>query len=451
MRHCATVSCALLLLCGCGDMPSRDAVAISPTFPAQWTSNYLIATNINPQWLNAFADATLIRLVNDALTHNYDLKAAAARVNAARQQAIIDGADRLPQLAVSPNYQRGNLQNTETTGSFNMLFDLSWEIDLWGRIRATQQATEQEASAVAADLQAAKLSLAARTAQSYFDLIEANLQVDVAEQSMKDRHTIADLIRGRFTRGLTGGLDLRLVLTDLANAEAQLASSRNQVQIITRRLEVLLGRYPSGELKQNAKLPAPPALIAAGLPSELLTRRPDIIAALNRVQAMDARVFSAKQALLPRIALTASGGTGSAALAELIDPRAAAWNLAMGLVQPIFKGGKLTGDIRKNEALTEEALNQYQSTALTAFREVEQALAAEKWLRAQEHALQEAVEQTEASRKLAVYSYGQGLIQILTLLDSYRSTYTAQSDHLTVQRQLINNRIDLYLALGGGV
>jgi outer membrane protein TolC len=166
---------------------------------------------------------------------------------------------------------------------------------------------------------------------------------------------------------------------------------------------------------------------------------------------MDSRVFSAKQALLPRIALTASGGTGSEALSELIDPRAAAWNLAMDLVQPIFKGGKLTGDIRKNEALTEEALNQYQSTALTAFREVEQALAAEQWLCAQEHALQEAVEQTEASRKLAVYSYGQGLIQILTLLDSYRSTYTAQSEHLTVQRQLINNRIDLYLALGGGV
>jgi len=451
MRHRATVSCALLLLCGCSDMPSRDAAAISPTFPAQWTSHHSAATNINLQWLNAFADATLSRLVNDALTHNYDLKAAAARVDAARQQAVIDGADRLPHLALSPNYQRGNLQNTETTGSFNLLFDFSWELDLWGRIRATQQAAEQEAGAVAADLHAAQLSLAARTAQSYFDLIEANLQVAVAEQSIKDRRTIADLVRGRFTRGLTGGLDLRLVLTDLANAEAQLASSRNQVQIITRRMEVLLGRYPSGQLKQTAKLPAPPNNIAAGLPSELLTRRPDIIAAFHRLQAMDARVFSAKQALLPRIALTASGGTGSAALSELIDPRAAAWNLAIGLVQPIFKGGKLTGDIRKNEALTEEALNQYQSTALTAFREVEQALAAEQWLRAQEHALQEAVEQTEASRKLAVYSYGQGLIQILTLLDSYRSTYTAQSDHFTVQRQLINNRIDLYLALGGGV
>lgn len=444
--------CSVILLSvitGC----SVDTVKHSPSFeiPNQWEADKTVGSKISTQWVNEFADTTLTRLVNDALAHNYDLKIAAANVDAARQQAIIDGANRLPQLALAPNYQRGHLQNTGTTGSFNALFNFSWELDLWSRIRATQQASEQDAYAVAADLHAAKLSLAARTAQSYFDLIEAVCQVIVAEQSIKDRRTIADLVRGRFTRGLTGGLDLRLVLTDLANAEAQLASSRNQVQIINRRLEVLLGRYPSGQLKENAKLPAPPALIAAGLPSELLSRRPDIIAALHRLQAMDARVFSAKQALLPRITLTAIGGSSSAALAELIDPRAAAWNLAMGLVQPLLTGGKLTGDIHKNEALMQAALNQYQSTALTAFREVEQALAAEKWLRAQEQALQEAVKQTEASRKLAVYSYGQGLIQILTLLDSYRSTYTAQSEYLTVQRQLINNRIDLYLALGGGI
>lgn len=123
----------------------------------------------------------------------------------------------------------------------------------------------------------------------------------------------------------------------------------------------------------------------------------------------------------------------------------------MGLVQPLFTGGRLEGDIRLNEARTVEALNQYRSTALNAFREVEQTLAAESWLRAQEQALKEAVQQTQASRKLAVYSYRQGLIEILTLLDSYRSTLNAQSAHLSVQRQLLSNRIDLYLALGGGV
>ncbi len=185
-------------------------------------------------------------------------------------------------------------------------------------------------------------------------------------------------------------------------------------------------------------LPKPPAALSAGLPSQLLERRPDLVAAFSRLRAMDSRVESAKKALLPRITLTASGGASSAALSDLVDPRAAAWNLATGLVQPIFTGGRLKGEIRLNEALTKEALNQYRSTALNAFREVEQALAAEQWLRAQEQALQEAVEQTEASRKLAVTSYQQGLIEILTLLDSYRSTLNAQSAHLTVQRQLLS-------------
>ena len=166
---------------------------------------------------------------------------------------------------------------------------------------------------------------------------------------------------------------------------------------------------------------------------------------------MDSRVESAKKALLPRFSLTGVGGTSSTALADLIDPRAVAWNLATGLVQPLFTGGRLSSEIRLNEAQTQEALNNYKSTALNAFREVEQKLAAEQWLRAQEKALLEAVEQTEASRKLAVSSYQQGLIEILTLLDSYRSTLNAQSAHLALQRQLLTNRIELYLALGGGI
>jgi len=439
----------LLLAVGCAAAPERNAVGLTQP-PLEWASGQSSGKPIATQWLSVFADPALSALVDDALNHNYDLKAAAARVDAAREQARIDGAARWPQLFFAPGYRRDALPSGET-GAFEALFTMSWEIDVWGRIKAAQQAAGQEAEAVAADYRGAGLSLAARAAQSYFELIEANLQAEVAEQSIKDRRTIVELVRGRFARGLTRGLDLRLVLTDLANAEAQLAGSRNQVQIVTRRLEVLLGRYPGNSLKNRSALPTPPTALAAGLPSELLTRRPDLIAALSRLQASDSRVESAKKTLLPRITLTAAGGTSSPALTELIDPRAVAWNLAMGLVQPVFTGGRLKAGIRLNEAYAEEAFNHYQSTALNAFREVEQALAAESWLREQEQALKEAVEQTQASRKLAVYSYRQGLIEILTLLDSYRSTLNAQSAHLSVQRQLLSNRIDLYLALGGGI
>ncbi len=259
------------------------------------------------------------------------------------------------------------------------------------------------------------------------------------------------MVRGRFQRGLERGLDLRLALTDLANAEAQLKQARNRIQTITRQLEILLGRYPAGNEMSVSALPQLPAGIAAGLPSELLERRPDVVAAFDRLQAADFRTASSKKLRLPRITLTASGGSRSSELAELIDPKAAAWNVFAGLMQPLFTGGRIQGEIFRNQARAEEMLNFYKNTALNAFREVEQALAAEEWLRQEEASLKKAVEQTESSRRLAVYSYRNNLIGILTLLDSYRSTLNAQSAHLSVSRQLLSNRINLYLALGGNV
>lgn len=440
-----------MLLVACQNLPERKPESSGIVPPAHWQAAKPRQTDAPPQWLNGFADPMLTALVHTALNQNYDLQAAAARVQAARASATIAGAGRLPQLSFSPAYQHSDDVASGRFSAFEALFNLSWEVDLWGRIRASQQAFNQEAEATTADWQGAKLSLAARTAQTYFELTEAKLQVQVAEQSVKDRRTIGDLVRGRFNLGLTSGLDLRLVLTDVANAEARLADTRNQVQLLSRRLETLLGRYPEGKVLANQQLSEPPAHLAAGLPSQLISRRPDLIAAFNRLRAADARLASAEKALLPRLTLTANGGTASPALADIIDPRAAAWNLTAGLIQPLFTGGRLQADIRLQKARVQESVNNYRSTALNAFREVEQALAAEQWLQQQEQHLREAVAQTQESRKLAVYGYRQGLVQILTLLDSYRSTLDAQSNYLAVRRQLLNNRINLYLALGGDV
>ncbi|WP_341327896.1 efflux transporter outer membrane subunit [Methylotuvimicrobium sp. KM2] len=452
LKRAFLVSCMLPWLTACMSAPKRDAESLAPDVPSSWSGSISV-DGLPARWLDGFGDPVLSALVQEALNNNFDLKSASARVTAAAEQARIDGAGLWPQLSFAPGYERAQVRsagfgNTEF-GAFQALFDLNWELDVWGRIRAFRNAAVLEAEAAEADLHAARLSLAARTAQSFFELAEAKLQAEVAAQSIKDRKTLVDLVRGRFARGLARGLDLRLALTDLANAEAQLARARDRLQSVTRRFEVLLGRYPSGREFESARLPEPPAALSAGLPSELLARRPDLIAAFERLQAADARLESANKALLPRIALTATGGTRSPALTELVDPRAVAWNAAIGLLQPLFTGGRLTGEIRRNEALVDEALNDYKNTALEAFREVEQALAAEEWLRQQETALREAVEQTEASQSLAVYSYRHGFIEILTLLDSYRSTLNAQSAHLEVKRQLLGNRIALYLALGG--
>ncbi len=329
-------------------------------------------------------------------------------------------------------------------------FNLSWEIDLWGRIRAAREAAEAELSATLDDLESARLSLAARTAQAYFELAEAALQVEVAATSVRDRGTIAKLVQSRFQGGLTRGLDVRLTLTDVENAKAELARAQNQREVAARRLEVLLGRYPAGVVGAPRALMDLPAAVPAGLPATLLARRPDLKASLARLTAADWRVASAKVALLPRLTLTGSGGSASGEIGDLIRPSAAIWSLGAGLVQPLYQGGRLRATIQQQNARAAEALNRYRETALGAFREVEDALAAESWLRRLAEALREAVTQTAASRELAVYSYRQGLTDILTLLDSYRSTLSAESEHLAVRRELLTNRIGLYLALGGG-
>jgi len=440
-----------LLLAGCMTTPERERKTALPPLPGQWSAERQKQDPMQDHWLETFADPLLTQTVRTAIADNYDLRATAARIDAARARMRIDGAGRWPQLALLAGYRRGDPgTSAPEIGAFTALFDLSWELDVWGRIRAAQLASGQDVEAAKADWQAARLSLAARTAQNYIELAEARAQVMVAEQSMRERRTLVDLLRGRFRRGLTPALDLRLALTDLANAEAQLAEQRTREQNLTRDLEVLLGRYPDGRFAKAEALPPLPPAVPAGIPSELLERRPDLNAAFDRLCAADKRLESARKALLPRFTLTGSGGAGSAALTELVDPRAAAWNLALGLLQPIFTGGRLRGEIKLQEAGVEEALNGYRNAALNAFREVEQTLAAEDRLREQESALREAVKQTDASRKLAVYSYQHGLIEILTLLDSYRSTLNAQSAHLTARRQLLNNRVDLYLALGGG-
>ncbi|MDQ3186792.1 MAG: efflux transporter outer membrane subunit [Pseudomonadota bacterium] len=454
----AILSIFLAGIGGCKTAPERRAEDAGAKIPSHWSGTSESSQPTPEHWVEAFGNPDLSALVHSALADNYDLKAAAARVDAAVAQARIDGSALWPQIFFTPNYQHVQFRESgfgpATLSAFQAMFSLNWEMDVWGRIRDLKQAAVREASAEAADFRGARLSLAARIAQSYFELAEAKLQSEVAAQSVGDRRTIVDLVRGRFARGITNALDLRLALTDLATAEAELSEARNQIQIVTRRLEVLLGRYPAGRLGEASALPSlpePPTGIPAGLPSELLERRPDLIAAFDRLLAADSRVLGSRKLLLPRIVLTAVGGTRSTALTDLIDPRALAWNVVMGMIQPLFTGGRIRGEIHLNKARTEEALNLYKNTALNAFREVEQVLAADEWLQEQEKALKKAVEQTEASRKLAIYSYRLGLIEILTLLDSYRSTLNAQSAHLSVKRQLLTNRINLYLALGGGV
>jgi multidrug efflux system outer membrane protein len=257
------------------------------------------------------------------------------------------------------------------------------------------------------------------------------------------------VIEERYRAGIVTALDVRLARENEATARSVLAQRRREHDAATRSLEVLLGRYPAGGLRPPAALPAVVRPVPVGLPSELLERRPDLVAARTRLAAADARARAARKNRLPSISLTATGGTASDRLRDLLDWDHLVWSLVSGITQPLFSGGRLSAESALAKARDREALAAYARAALDAFREVEAALNAEGHYTEQERALRTAASESREAASLAAERYGQGLIDIVTLLESQRRAFNAESARLRTVRDRLDNRVDLYLALGG--
>ncbi|RMG47959.1 MAG: efflux transporter outer membrane subunit [Acidobacteria bacterium] len=450
------------LAAGCVSMPPRRAARSEVPIAPEWQ-----AAQVDPDapvdgWIDAFGIPELRRLVAEALERNHDLAAAAARVEAARAQARIAGADLLPQIGAGLNgsRQRQNFIGFPIPGAerrvlsttftrLNLSVDVSWEADLWGRIRAGKAAAAADAEVARATYRAARLSLAANVARGWFAVVTARRQLDLAHRTVESYRRSAEAVRRRFEAGLRPALDLRLAEAQLAAAEALQEARREQLARATRQLELLLGRYPEGTIGEDRPLPAPPPRIPGGLPVDLIARRPDIVAAERRLFAADARLAAARASLYPSLRLTGSGGGASDRLRDLLDGDFRVWSLVAGLAQPLFQGGRLRAGVDLAKASVEEATAEFAQTVLRALGEVETALAAEEILRTREEALRRALDQSEAAVRLAERQYREGLIDMPTLLEAQRRALDAESALLDVRRARLDNRVALYLALGG--
>ena len=455
----------LPVLSGCVTPPPQVHPDVIPEVPAEWSSPAEVEGEVDGEWWKTFGDPRLDRLVEIALVENQDLRAAAARVERAAAEARIAGADLKPNIGIGLQAARGK-QNfiglplpgsdevlSTTTSNFGVSVDISWEVDLWGRIRAGARAAVADFEAVRADLRGARQSIAAQTAKAWFAVLEAQAQVDLAQERSDSFRKNTGQVRTRYELGLRPPLDLRLALSNQASADALLELRRNQFNAVTRQLEVLLGRYPSGRIVEEfppGELPERPAPIPMGVPAEIVSRRPDVVAAERRLAAFEQRTKQARKALYPRLTLTASGGTATAALGDLLDGNFGVWSLIAGLTQPIFQGGRLRAGVARADASWEESLAYYARGLLFAYSEVEIALAAEEFLARRELDLAEAALQLNAAERLADQRYRQGLGGYLVVLDSQTRALLAESEHLSVRRELLSNRIDLHLALGGG-
>jgi len=445
-------------LAGCASALPPSPVL--PETPAQWSA---LDTEISPAalsdrgWLADFGDARLESLVAEAVTANHDLTAAAARLSAAREQARIAGAARLPEIDLGLSAARSkrapsglSASSARAVTSYGLDASASWEIDVWGRIRAGSQATIRDFEAAHADWRGARLSLAAEVARDWFLLAETHAQEQLASRTVASFQRSLDVVEERYRAGLSTALDMHLARENAATAESNLAMRRQVRDAAARALETLLGRYPlAGIAAAELSLPRLSRDIPAGIPSDLLGRRPDLVAGEKRFEAASARVSEARRVRLPSLKLTAAGGTASDTLRNLLDWDYLVWSIVSDLTQPLFTGGRLSAELALAEARDREAIELYAQAILNAFREVESALAAETYLTEQEQALAKASAEAGEAADLALDSYGRGLADMVTLLEAQRRAFTAESTYLRTARERLDNRVNLYLALGG--
>lgn len=359
----------------------------------------------------------------------------------AQGQDCVEGQDGIAETQL-PN-RRVYINN------YSLGAQISWEIDLWGRLTDETRAAYKDAKASLADFEGTRLSIAGAVTQAWFGLIETRQQRELAERDVAARESNLNVTERRYERGVASSLDVRLSRSALGSSQANLAFRQRTEKEASRRLEVLLGRYPAAEIAAAEALPELPPLAGAGAPGDILARRPDLIAAEARMEANGLRARAARKAVLPRLTLTSQIGTSGPDLSDLIDPERLAGNIAAGLFQPLFQGGRVRANAKRQRAIAESSLLTYAQTALQAYEEAENALDAETFLAAGESALKLAFEEAAAAEDLTERRYSSGTATIFDLLNAQTRRISAESSYIQAQRQRVSNRVALYLAIGG--
>ncbi|MBD5780011.1 efflux transporter outer membrane subunit [Pelagicoccus sp. NFK12] len=446
-------------LSGCYTSPASKMDALEAEVPTAWAAAVDSDAAFAPEsWVNDFNDPRLQAILEEALEYNFDLRIAAARLEASLSNTRAGRSEVWPTLNLSGsgsesrrNPSASGTSQTATNESYGLSARLNWEIDIWGKLRNGYRGDLADAEAAVADYQAARLSLMGRVAQAWYTAVEAHQQYELEKRILDALTQSSRIVEENFSSGIARALDVRLIRANLASSQSSLEGRRRSRDAAVTALETLLGRYPKNELDVVSKFPDLSESIPVGLPSELLLRRPDVVSAERSLAAAEQRKFETSKARLPSLDLSLSRGTSVSDVGdilELVEQRV--WNQSLSVGQTLFQGGRLKANYRRAKAQHEQAVASYADTVLTAFREVENALSFEESFTRDYEALKIAASESVEAEKLAWEEYSSGLTTITTVLDSIRRSITAQRSFIQVANRRIQSRIDLYLALGGG-
>ena len=434
-----------------------------------------------PNWIRTFHDPELTALVADAVARNPDLRAAAARVEASRAAVRIAASSLYPRIAMKglgerqgqhlsgdigrginpPDFGSSGTENaggagldtsTEDTSKrwvYGIAAGAAWEADVWGRLRSKKAAAKSESLALEADYEFARESLAAAVARAYFTTIGAAQQEANAQETLNLYQEYSKLTDVRKQQGFASDFDVSQIKSRTAAAEDALYTAQQVRAQTIRAIEVVTSHYPAGRFDVRRSFPGQPRAVPAGLPAQILERRPDLIASERRFAAAFHRVNEARTARLPRFVLSAGSGLGTADLDSVGTLNALVWTFAAGVTQPIFFGGELQAAVDLRTAEQKAAAASYVGSALRAFGEVEDALANDYYLRRREGALADAVSSSADSVKFGREQFDQGQIDMFTVLRLTGENLAARVQLTQIRASRLRERVNLYLALGG--
>ena len=449
---------AAALLAGCSFIPTyeRPAAPVPSTYAMASAAPTEGAATTAP-WQDYFADPRLRQLIETALDNNRDLRVAVLNIEQARATYQIRRADMYPGLGLAANASRAPAAGTGTlTNSFSTGLAVSaWEIDFFGRIASLKEQALAQYLATEEGRNATQVSLVAAVANGWLTLLADEELLDLSRQTLASRDESVRLTKMRLDAGVASELDFRQADSLTQAARATLAQQKRQRALDENALVLLLGQALPDDVRNGLagrKLADAPAMspLPAGLPSELLTRRPDIRQAEQQLMAANANIGAARAAFFPRIALTAQAGSASGELSGLFKSGSWGFTIAPSLLLPLFDAGRNQANLKVSQTLRSIAVAQYEKAIQTAFREVSDALASQATLEEQAQAQQQQAQSEAARLKLADLRYRNGVASYLDLLDAQRSLFTTQQAVVQVRLAQLQNQVLLYKALGGG-
>ena len=459
---------AAVASCAIGPEYQRPALELPNAYPAVPANATAVSTSaseaVSNKWWSVFKDPVLDRLLDEALTNNLDLVVAAARITEAQAQLGLVISDQVPTVYVSASRERNRNsasssrsapgQTLESTTN-RVALNVAYEIDFWGKYRRATQAAQADLLSVEANREALRLSMTTQVVQGYFNLLAIDAQVVLAEDAIRRGQEGLSMQKKRFDAGVISEYDYQQRSAELDAGLAQVPPLRSQQGKQERALAILLGRSPraiiEGAMARSVPSTPTTALIApAGLPSELLLSRPDLREAEQKLIAMSARIGVARAAYFPSISLTGLFGGESSALSNLFSGPSRVWNFAGNLTQPLWGAGRLNRQVNAAEARFDQAVAQYKGAIANAFREVQDAITAQRSAREVFDIETRRVVSLTKTWNLAKLRYENGAASQLDVIDAERGLLQAEQTRIEAERTFRFAIADLFKALGGG-